>query len=222
MSDSCAPIVILYRGGRLPSWDQLSDQQRAAYQDEHVELMLSVARQHGLLSIEGYRLVCPQQNWQRWWTMKFPDLRGAEAWMDAEIAPPYGDHGFYRYELARPWKALPDNLPTRDPWPRSGQDPHVVPALAVDSGSAVALTFGSPVPHDTEPSADGLRHVEAYRLCGPGASGQIALLHEFDRLDQAEDWIQTDSGRSTSPRAYQLGRRWAPDYFANWPPEISR
>ena len=35
MADS---IVVLYRGGRLPSWHQLSPDEQVAFQDEHVDL----------------------------------------------------------------------------------------------------------------------------------------------------------------------------------------
>ena len=87
MADS---IVVLYRGGRLPSWHQLSPDEQVAFQDEHVDLMLTVGARHGLQSIEGFRLLAPRGEWERWWTIRFPDLAGAEAWMRAEVAPPYG------------------------------------------------------------------------------------------------------------------------------------
>ena len=91
-------IVVLYRGGRLPSWHQLRPDQQVAFQDEHVDLMLTVGARHGLQSIEGFRLLAPRGEWERWWTIRFPDLAGAEAWMRAEVAPPYGRYGSYEYQ----------------------------------------------------------------------------------------------------------------------------
>ena len=76
MADS---IVVLYRGGRLPSWHQLSPDEQVAFQDEHVDLMLTVGARHGLQSIAGFRLLAPRGNWERWWTIRFPDLAGAAA-----------------------------------------------------------------------------------------------------------------------------------------------
>ena len=75
MADS---IVVLYRGGRLPSWHQLSPDEQVAFQDEHVDLMLTVGVRHGLQSIEGFRLLAPRGEWERWWTIRFPDLAGAD------------------------------------------------------------------------------------------------------------------------------------------------
>ena len=62
MSD---PVVVLYRGGRLPSWHHATDAERDAAQRHHVDLMLDVGRRHGLVRIEGYRLLAPQGDWER-------------------------------------------------------------------------------------------------------------------------------------------------------------
>lgn len=106
--------------------------------------MLEVAAKHGLQSIEGFHLLAPQGAWERWWTMRFPDLTGAEAWMKAETAPPYGRHGYYEYELAR------SVAPAALSWiPRrsraaipSDADPRIVPPLEADQNSIVVLGFG--------------------------------------------------------------------------------
>ena len=46
-------VVILFRGGRLPQWHQLDDEQRLDYERQHVDLMLSVSEHHGLIGIHG-------------------------------------------------------------------------------------------------------------------------------------------------------------------------
>ena len=51
--------------------------------------------------LEGFRLMGRQYHWERFWVIEFPTLDGAEAWIEAEIAPPYGLYGYYDYELAR-------------------------------------------------------------------------------------------------------------------------
>ena len=120
-------VIILFRGGRLPEWHQLDEARRSDYERRHVDLMLSVADRHGLIGIHGYRLVGPRGSWERFWTIEFPDLAGAEAWMTAEAEPPYGRYGYYDYTLARRWrpeclnwlprKAEPQvpNIPGTDP-----------------------------------------------------------------------------------------------------------
>ncbi len=233
------PIVILYRGGRLPSWSQLDPSERTAFQNEHVDLMLGVAARHGLLSIEGYRLLTPMGDWQRWWTMGFPDLAGAEAWMQAEVAPPYGRYGYYEYELAR--GCMPsalDWLPQRAaPEPATNADPRVVPTLAVDRGTIVVIAFGGwtrgsdQVPAGTRGDGQrsqrlqavaeehGLLHGELFRLLGAGREGELAWLLEFPTLAGAEAWIEAEgmpAAASYQRRHFHLARRWAPDYFATW------
>ena len=95
-------VVVLFKGGRLPAWHDLSPETRDAYEQEHIDLMLSVAREHGLRRIEGFRLITAQGPWVRYWVIEFPTMAGAEAWIEAEIRPPYGPFGYYEYELARP------------------------------------------------------------------------------------------------------------------------
>ena len=83
-------VVVLFKGGRLPAWHDLSPETRDAYEQEHIDLMLSVAREHGLRRIEGFRLITAQGPWVRYWVIEFPTMAGAEAWIEAEIRPPYG------------------------------------------------------------------------------------------------------------------------------------
>ncbi|MFP6647436.1 MAG: hypothetical protein VCF24_28340 [Candidatus Latescibacterota bacterium] len=236
MADS---IVVLYRGGRLPSWHQLSPDEQVAFQDEHVDLMLTVGVRHGLQSIEGFRLLAPRGEWERWWTIRFPDLAGAEAWMRAEVAPPYGRYGSYEYQLARPWTPpslawLPQRQASK---PVADADPRVVPSLSVDRGSIVVIAFGGweRGSDDVEPTRRGdaerserlqrvarehsLIHGEVFRLLGTGPDGDLAWVLEFPTLAGAEAWIETEGmppAEAYQRRAFHLARRWAPDYFATW------
>ena len=50
-------VIILYKGGRLPTWHDLTPAARDAYQQEHVDLMLSGAREHGLMRLEAFKLM---------------------------------------------------------------------------------------------------------------------------------------------------------------------
>ena len=137
-------VVILFRGGRLPEWHQLDEAQRRDYERQHVDLMLSVSERHGLIGLHGYRLLAPRNSWERFWTIEFPDLAGAEAWMSAEVEPPYGRYGFYDYSLARRWQ--PESLawlPRKsEPPVAPDADPHVIPPLTVDPSSIIVLAFG--------------------------------------------------------------------------------
>ncbi len=144
MTEPNENVVILFRGGRLPEWHQLDPARRTDYERLHVDLMLSVANRHGLIGIHGYRLTGPRDSWERFWTIEFPDLAGAEAWMSAEAEPPYGQYGFYDYTLARRWQPEGlDWLPRRpEPPVDPGRDPHTIPALSADPSSIVLLAFG--------------------------------------------------------------------------------
>ena len=232
--------VILYKGGRLPSWHALTPQQREAYQQEHVDLMLSEGQRHGLRQVEGFRLVTPQQAWERFWTIEFPSLAGARAWIDAEIAPPYGRCGYYEYYLSAPWR--PDYFSSwvSDPPPASplsDADPHRVPVLSADRESLVLLSFGRWRPGSDEltPEERGdaerlvmlrsiarehrLRRYEAYKLLGPQKDWHLVWILEFPDLAGAEAWIDAEVGSPHghhSVRSFHLARRWAPDYFATW------
>ena len=78
-------VVVLFKGGRVPSWYALTAEQHDEYQRLHVDLMLSVAREHGMTRLEGYRLLGTQQFWRLFWAIEFPTVEGAEAWIAAEI-----------------------------------------------------------------------------------------------------------------------------------------
>lgn len=234
-------VVILFRGGRLPEWHQLHEAQRRDYERQHVDLMLSVAEHHGLLGLHGYRLLAPRDSWERFWTIEFPDLAGAEAWMLAEAEPPYGRYGFYDYSLARRWQ--PEGLawlPRKPaPSPAPGADPHVIPPLTSDPSSLVVLAFGGwrrgsdqidSQTHEDEArrrlqkvaQGHGLIHGEVFRLLGTNTEGEFLWILEFPRLAGAEAWIEAETtplARVHQKRNFHLARRWAPEYFATWPPQ---
>lgn len=233
-------VIILFRGGRLPEWHQLDETRRTDYERLHVDLMLSVSERHGLIGIHGYRLLGLRGNWERFWTIEFPDLAGAEAWMSAEAEPPYGSYGFYDYALARRWR--PETLAWMPQKPEPpvvpGADPKAIPPLSADPSSIVLLVFGgrhrgagldAHGAHDEERwrrmrkvSLDhGLIHGEVFQLMGTGAHGEFAWILEFPGLTGVETWIDAETApplAACQRHDFHLARRWAPEYFATWPP----
>ena len=234
-------VVVLYKGGRLPSWDALLPEQQSAFQREHVDLMLNVAGEHGLRGIEGFRLMTPQHTWERFWTIEFPSLAGAQAWIEAEMAPPYGRYGFYEYYMSMPWRQDYFSSWVTDPQPAiavpADADPHQVPELGVARDSIVLLVFGRWRPEsgtitpeqrgDTERLENlrevarehGLRRYEAFKLIGPQDDWHLVWILEFADLAGAETWIDAEVSPphgQYATRSFYLARRWAPEYFATW------
>jgi len=236
-------VFVLFKGGRLPSWYLLSDEERAAAEQNHIDLMLAVAAEHGLKRLEGFRLIGRQYDWERFWVIEFPTFAGAEAWIEAEIAPPYGIYGFYEYQLARSWSVehlaqwptFPRPVPA--PVPRS-DDPHRRPVLGADPSSVVVLLFGRGRPgYEAAGDARGdnehvgwmqqvardhrLIRIEAFQAIARPADWHRAWLIEFPDLAGAEAWIDTETlppHIADSQKAFFLARRWSPDYFASWVP----
>jgi hypothetical protein len=234
-------VVVLVRGGRLPAWHDLDPAVRRDYEQRHVDLMLDVAREHRLLRIEGFRLIATEQPWARFWVIEFPTLEGAEAWIRAEMAPPYGAFGAYEYHLARPH--LRGQLDDWVPDPRvsapaaSGADPHRIPHLDSARDSVVVLLWGRWRPEALVASPDergdaehnalmkgvarehGMMRIEAFASLGPQADWHRAWVMEFPTFEGAEAWLEAEvlprHGRYAQKR-YTLARRWAPDYFATW------
>ena len=234
-------IVILFKGGRLPTWHLLDDARQTDYERLHVDLMLSVSERHGLMGLHGYRLLAPLGDWVRFWTIEFPDLAGAETWISAEMEPPYGRYGHYDYSLARRWQ--PEGLswlPRRpEPSVPPDADPHVIAPLAPDPSSVVVLAFGGwrRGSDEIDPRSrgdderrqllrqtagdHGLIHGEVFRLCAAGPEGEFVWILEFPELAGAEAWIEAESAPPAAAhqeRRFHLARRWAPEYFAAWPP----
>jgi hypothetical protein len=70
-------FFVLFKGGRLPSWYLLDEAERTAAEQNHIDLMLSVAKRHGMRRLEGFRLMGQQHDWQRFWVIEFPTLDGS-------------------------------------------------------------------------------------------------------------------------------------------------
>ena len=240
MVDENGEITVLFKGGRLVSWHQLSDVRREAYEHEHVDLMLDVACRYGMRRMEGFRLMAPQGAYERFWVIDFPDLVGAEAWIEAEMAPPYGRYGFYEYYLARgglPAYCADWAVGVIPVIPLSG-DPHQVPVLDVDADSVVAVLFERGEPGQVAGEkpvteryvetmgafcrAHGLLRLECFKLLAPHADWHHVWLAEFPEFASAEAWIQAEKGPAhgcLSERSFVLTRKWAPAYFASWIPQ---
>ena len=227
-------VVVLYKGGRLPSWDGLTEDQKDAYSREHVDLMLSVAREHGLMLLEGFKLVTPVGDWVRFWAIEFPTFEGAEAWIAAEMEPPYGRYGYYEYYVARRVRRESQEPGAPTPkWNPAAQ----IPVLEADKGSFVVVAFDRWLPgadivppdergdtgHDELMSAVEREHalvrMDVYQLVAPQAEWHRAWVVEFPKLAGAEAWIEADARPPNSryrSRTYHLARKWAPEYFAGW------
>ena len=233
-------VTVLFKGGRLASWHQLSPARRQAYEQEHVDLMLAVVEKHGMRRMEGFRLMAPSGAFERFWVIDFAELAGAEAWIVAEMAPPYGRYGYYEYYLAR--GALPeycaDWAEGISPVTRLTGDPHQIPALDVDRESVVAVLFERGEAGQVageKPVTDayvqemgafckehGLMRIECFKLIAPQADWHHVWLAEFPGIEDAEEWIQTEKGPAhgcLSERSFVLTRKWAPEYFASWVPQ---
>ena len=228
--------MVLYKGGRLPSWDGLTEDEQDAYSREHVDLMLSVAREHGLASLEGFKLLAPVQDWLRFWAIEFPAFEGAEAWIAAEMEPPYGRYGYYEYYLARRVRREGPDSPAAAP--RSVAPPRI-PVLEADVSSFVVVAFDRWLPGadvvapgergdaehadlmDSVAREHGMTRLDAYRLIAPQDSWHRVRIAEFPGLDGAEAWIEADARPPSSryrSRTYHLAHKWAPEYFAGWVP----
>ena len=227
-------IVVLAKTGRQASWHRLSDSDRQSAEREHVELMLSISDRHRMSRLEGFRLIGPQGGWQRFWLIEFPDLNGAETWIEAEMAPPYGRHGFYAYHLAR--RLSPEILNRWLPeLPRTiipqKDDPTSIPPLNIDSSSVVVLQFSRSEKADgradTEQTEElqrvaheyGMLRLECFQLIDPTPTCHRAWICEFPNLAGAEAWIETEAAAVRAARTERisfLARRWSPSYFAAW------
>ncbi|HCK55122.1 MAG TPA: hypothetical protein DIC23_18040 [Planctomycetaceae bacterium] len=236
------PVVVLFKGGRLPSWHQLSNGERTEFEETHVKLMLSVAREHDMTRLEGFRLIGPQGDWQRFWLIEFPALEGAEAWIQAEMAPPYGLYGHYEYHLSRPLEPERYETWVTQPAPPVvplDADPHTIPKLDIDRSSIVVLMFTRYRPGaealTSEQRGDqqhvdlmkgiarehGLMRLEGFQLQSPQADWHRAWVVELPTLEAAEAWIVGEEALPHgmySQRSVHIARRWAPEYCASWSP----
>ena len=233
-------VAVLLKGGRLPSWYALSEKKQDELSQIHVDLMLSVADRYGMQRLEGFRLIGPQGNWQRFWLIEFPTLEGAEEWIRAEMAPPYGLYGYYQYYLSRRFR--PEGFsdwvtrPAPPVVPRDA-DPHTIPALGVDTDSVVLLMLARYLPGaqalTPEHRGDrkhvetmrqlaqesGLMRLEAFQLISPVEEWHRAWIIELPSLEAAEAWVLGEESLphgTHASRHIHLTRKWAPEYFASW------
>ena len=240
-ADPADSVVVLFKGGRLPSWHGLSQSEQETFSQEHVDLMLSVSRRFRLMHLEGFRLLGPQDHWQRFWLIEFPSLAGAEAWIQAEMAPPYGRYGYYEYHLAR--RAAQDQFTDRTSRPpvgksqASSEDPHQIPSLRIDPTSLVVLSFRRWLPGAAELSTEergeveqvrrlkavaqshGLIRLERFRLMAPQADWHEVCLAELPSFAAAEACMEVETALPYSSFVLlnmHLARKWAPAYFAQW------
>ena len=207
-------VVVLVKAGRLQSWDHVSPEKQRDYTREHVDLVMEVGHRHGITRLEAFRLMGYQQPWHRFWVIEFPTLEGAEEWIQAEMAPPYGSHGYWEYYLARPWGR--DYFSTwvtreRNPMPPlQGQEPGSIPALEVDRESVVVLMFGRGLPGSDLMSVEergdrehvdlmkqvarehGLMRLEGFKLIAPQDSWHRAWVIEFLTMAGAEAWMEAE------------------------------
>jgi hypothetical protein len=171
--------------------------------------------------------------------IEFPTVEGAEAWIAAEIEPPYGAHGRFEYNLARRWAPghVADMItgpPTQRRQP--GVDPHEVPALDVDRDSLVVLNFGRPL-RANDPAANaasddaqagvlgdvaeihGLARLEGFRLLNPQPGWHWLYVAELPDFAGVEAWAEAEMAperQGLVASSVHLARRWAPEYFDLW------
>ena len=234
-------VVILFKGGRLPSWWKLSEEERRTSSREHVDLMLGIGKEFGLMHLEGFKLIGPQGDWERFWLIEFPSLEGAEAWIDAEMAPSYGLYGHYEYHLSR--RCAMDSISTLPEQPSTPgvvpprPDPCNIPELAEDRGSVVVLQFERwrPGAEAVAPRERGdearlelmcslareqsLVRLDAFQLIDRRHAWHRVMVTEFPDFTTAENFINASMGLPHSLYAsttFYLAHRWAPEYFASW------
>lgn len=242
MKDDEKSVVILLKGGRLPSWNNLSEDVQASHSQLHVELMLSVAEEHRMMRLEGYRLISPMDHWERFWVIEFPTLTGAEAWIQAEMAPPYGRYGYYEYHLAR--RVDPESygpIPGKPRQISAGPeiDPHRIPELGVAKDVIVVLDFhqneantddAPPTNHNFQQASqirtetaqpDTMLAAESFALIAPQDDWDMARIVEFGEFADVETWLDHEHELSRvnnkGGKTY-LSRKWAPEYFRHWAP----
>ena len=186
------------------------------------------------MGLEGFKLVAPVGDWMRFWAIEFPTFEGAEAWIAAEMEPPYGRYGYYEYYLARRVRRQGGASLSAAPLTRAPSSP---PTLKADRGSILVVAFDRWLPGaDVVPPderGDGqhdkaigdverehrLLRLDQYQLVAPQDTWHRSWVVEFPTLDGAEAWIEADARPPNSryrTRTYHLAHKWAPEYFAGW------
>ncbi|MDP7579684.1 MAG: hypothetical protein QGF12_09175 [SAR202 cluster bacterium] len=207
-------VVVIAKTGRLQSWDMLSMEDQEKYTRDHLDLILDVGSKYGIERLEAFRLIGIHQPWERMWLAEFPTFEGAEEWIQAEMAPPYGSDGYWEYYLARPWG--PDYFSTwvinkrKTMAPLKCQNPNDIAGLKVDEESVVILMFGRGLPGSDLMSIDdrgdkehvdlmkaiaseyGLMRLEGFKLIAPLDQWHRAWVIEFPTMAGAEAWMEAE------------------------------
>ena len=230
-------VVVFLKGGRIPSWYGLSPEQQDEYSVEHISLMKSVINKYKMITLEGYKLWSPVNDWKFFWTIKFPTFEGAESWIEAEMEPPYGRYGSFNYYLARRIEHIGVNTDSKETKPRFIKDDLDHTNLEEDKSSVVVITFemslpGSDLVAPDEYARQGyikninsvteehkLIRLEAYRLITPQSNWHTTVIAEFPTINGANAWIDLQENPSYvrfKTRTNYLSHKWAPEYFEGW------
>ena len=230
-------VVVFLKGGRIPSWYGLSPEQQDEYSVEHIILMKSVINKYKMITLEGYKLWSPVNDWKFFWTIKFPTFEGAESWIEAEMEPPYGRYGSFNYYLARRIEHIGVNSDSKETKPRFIKDDLDHTNLEEDKTSVVVITFEMPLPGSDllapdEYAREGyikninsvteehkLIRLEAYRLITPQSNWHTTVIAEFPTINGANAWINLQENPSYvrfKTRTNYLSHKWAPEYFEGW------
>ena len=234
-------VVVLFKGGRLPTWHRVSRSDQKEYEKIHVELMLEVVQKYDLIGIQGYKLLGPQKSWEKFWVIEFPTLDGATEWIKAEMAPPYGSYGNYEYHLA--YRSIQHNHSQLVTHPRkiikteNTIDPNNLPNIREDKNSVLVLMFSRLLPEHSLTSAEDrgdseyldrcsrsakthrLMSFEEFHLMSPQTDWHKVSITELPTLDAAESWIDSQTAPpygSYFRKTILLARRWGPEFFSTW------
>ena len=230
-------VVVFLKGGRIPSWYGLSPEQQDEYSVEHISLMKSVINKYKMITLEGYKLWSPVNDWKFFWTIKFPTFEGAESWIEAEMEPPYGRYGSFNYYLARRIEHIGVNTDSKETKPRFIKDDLDHTNLKEDKTSVVVITFEMSLPGSDLVAPDQnarqgyikninsvteehkLIRLEAYRLITPQSNWHTTVIAEFPTINGANAWIDLQENPSYvrfKTRTNYLSHKWAPEYFEGW------
>ena len=194
-------VVVFLKGGRIPSWYGLSPEQQDEYSVEHISLMKSVINKYKMITLEGYKLWSPVNDWKFFWTIKFPTFEGAESWIEAEMEPPYGRYGSFNYYLARRIEHIGVNTDSKETKPRFIKDDLDHTNLKEDKTSVVVITFEMSLPESDLVASDEYAHqryikninsvteehklirLEAYRLITPQSNWHTTVIAEFPTIN---------------------------------------
>ena len=97
-----ADSIVVFRFERWrPEATELAPDERG---EKHCrEQAREVAGQFGLRRLECFALTAPRADWHRAWIAEFPDVSGAEAWIDTFTSQPVGRYIEQKILLARKW-----------------------------------------------------------------------------------------------------------------------